>query len=198
MRHRVRKQGGTNGRGPIVPIVYLLGDSILDSADYVLERPGAPGAISAEADRFSKLPRADLIQNFEQDFWFWHPYQMPDVPYWLNKNIRENKEKLLPPPIVVNAAQAGSILAERGTPGAARGTIANEEKMRVGPEDVFVVSVGGNDLILKQGWNNYCQTVLTDPEKTETGGGSSWVAIFSRNGNGFGSGRWRWEGRAMC
>mmetsp|Transcript_19422 Transcript_19422/g.48635 ORF Transcript_19422/g.48635 Transcript_19422/m.48635 type:complete len:440 (-) Transcript_19422:116-1435(-) len=147
MRHRVRKQGGTNGRGPIVPIVYLLGDSILDSADYVLERPGAPGAISAEADRFSKLPRADLIQNFEQDFWFWHPYQMPDVPYWLNKNIRENKEKLLPPPIVVNAAQAGSILAERGTPGAARGTIANEEKMRVGPEDVFVVSVGGNDLI---------------------------------------------------
>lgn len=81
---------GGNGRGPIV---YLLGDSILDSADYVLERPGVPGAgaISAEADRFSKLPRTDLIHNFEQDFWFWHPYQMPDVPYWLNKNIRENK-----------------------------------------------------------------------------------------------------------
>jgi hypothetical protein len=118
------------------PIVFLLGDSSLDSKYWLLDKPRVPAANGVERV---------LVP----------PVAVPDVAHWLNVLLEEGKgagagADTTPTPHLacINAAVEESTIADRS---GGRSLLPQDAFVRdtLTPEDVLVVSLGGNDVALK-------------------------------------------------
>ena len=112
---------------PGKPAIYLAGDSSLDNKYWVRPSNG-PGGEPLLVD-VPEIYQATLEQ----------PRPKPDVAFWLNHLLGDRATAL-------NLAVEASLLRERD-----RGLLDHDKFIRdnIRPEDILIVSVGGNDIALK-------------------------------------------------
>eukprot|EP00756_Hemistasia_phaeocysticola_P053458 Hpha_TRINITY_DN290_c0_g1::TRINITY_DN290_c0_g1_i1::g.83574::m.83574 len=129
--------------------VFLAGDSSLDNKHWLF--PGCQSASAVDRDRGESGFTHTAVNGYEHVLY--PPRMVGDVCYWMNQMLGEKGDD---DAFVLNTAVEASLLATRvggcfACVGCACPSLWEQDKIirdRIQPQDILVVSVGGNDIAL--------------------------------------------------